>query len=364
MHLGSKIGKKSGGIPPRLGGGSIVGIDISDHTVKMVQISGRSQERIKIENCVAVQLPSGAMSDGKVANSADLVATLQQAAGFMGGLPKNVVVGVPNSIVTLQNFSYDPSSGMDMEDAATFETTQIAMVDDVNFDFFPTKEPGADGAQNVLLALTKKEDLEPILGALEEAGIQPVVVDTEDTARVNAFSYWINVHSPDLENSVVAVFDIGDEHTQVQVLQAGNILFNQDFQVGGKHLVREIQRTFQISLEEAEQMKISPNKPENYRDVLESFNAQVAQETRRALQFFYTVSTTGTAQKVERIFLTGGGSVYGGLAEAVTATNSIPTQVVHPLEYATVSGKVNQEQIRQSAARYTVALGLALRGLV
>ncbi|MDO5687126.1 MAG: type IV pilus assembly protein PilM [Neisseria sp.] len=362
MRLGSKIGKKPGKATVSLGGRTFVGIDISDHSVKMVQISGRSPEQVKVEGCAITPLPTGAVVDGKVANVDDLVVTLQQTASRMGGISKNVIAGMPNAIVTVQNFSYDPASGMDLNGAAEFEAAQISVIDDINYDYQAIGY--AQGSeQNVMLALAKKEDIEPYFGALEDAGLELSFADVETAARINAYSLWINTHSSDLENSVVAVFDIGEENTQALVLQAGNILFKQDFPVGGKHLSREIQRTYQVGLDEAEHMKMSANKPHDYKVVADSFNGQIAQEVQRVLQFFYTLSTSGGSQKVERIFLTGGGSQCNGLAENITAHSSVPTQALHPFEHVSVSGKVNQDQLRQNAARYTVALGLALRGL-
>ncbi len=362
MRLGSKIGKKPGKSLVSLGGRTFVGIDVSDDSVKMVQISGSSPEQVKVEGCAITPLPTGAVIDGKVANVDDLVVTLQQTANRVGGISKNVIFGMPAAAVTVQNFSYDPASGMNLNDAAEFEAAQISVIDDINFDYQAVGYVGG-GEQNVMLALAKKEDIEPFLGALEEAGLDPMFVDVETAARINAYSLWINAHSSDLENSVIAVFDIGEESTQALVLQAGNILFKQEFPVGGKHLSRDIQRTYQVSLDEAEHMKIAATRPQDYRAVADSFNAQIAQEVQRVLQFFYTVTTSGSAQKVERIFLTGGGSQNEGIAENLTAHSGIPTQVLHPFDFVPVAGKVNQEQIRQNAARYTVALGLALRGL-
>lgn len=358
---GKKV-KQTAKTAPQRGGRSFVGIDVSDHSVKIVQISGRSVDHVRVENCVIAPLPQGAVTDGKVTNENDLVVTLQQLSARVSGLGKNVVTCVPSLQSTLQNLAYDAGSGMDMESAAEFEAAQVAVLDDINFDFV-AQGKGPDGEDNLVIALAKKEDIEARVDAFASAGLEVAFMDIEDIARANAFSYWVNTQSLDLEDSLIAVFDIGEKQTKAQIMQGGTVLFRQDFSAGGVGLTREIQRTYQMSLEEAEHLKVSQNKPADYRSVAEVFQTQVAQEIGRTLQFFYT-SAAGSRQKVERIFLTGGGSQTEGLADMVIAQTSIPTQALHPLASVTASGKINQEQFKQNAARFTVAFGLALRGLL
>lgn len=356
MSFGKLSGGKKKTVSPSLSGGTFVGVDISDTSVKMVQISGRSPDKIKVENCAVTPLASGVISGGKLLKADDLVVSLQQTANRMGSVSRNVILGMPVSAVTLQNFAYDAGSGVDVESAAEFEAAQISgAVDDVNFDYQALSTGG------MLLALAKKEDIGPFQAAMEEANLTPSIIDVESAACVNAFSYWINTRASELERSVIAIFDVGDEQTKALVVQSGSILYKQEFGLGGKHLSRDIQRIYQISAEEAEHMKLAPNKPGNFRDVANSFGSQIAQEIQRVLQFFYTLSTGGA--NVERLLLTGGGSLCEGIEQIVSSQTGIPTQLVHPFEHAPFSGRNNNEQVARNAARYTVALGLALRGL-
>ncbi|MBQ5429568.1 MAG: type IV pilus assembly protein PilM [Neisseriaceae bacterium] len=354
------VGNKKTNSLPSLSGRSFVGVDIGDHSIKMVQVSKRSADSVQIESCAITPLPAGVVVGGKINNVDGLISSIQQTVSRMGGVSKNVIFGVPDATATVQNFAYDASSGLDMEGAAEFEAAQMSVIDDINFDYQAVGEVGRNG-QNVLLAIAKKEDIEPYLGTLDEAGIPPVLVDVEPVARINAYSYWINQNAPELEKAVVAVFEVGEESTQALVLQNGALLYKQNFSLGGKNFTRELQRASQVSADEAEKMKISANKSQEYQQVAESFNSQLLQEIQRVLQFFYTVASA--AQKVERIFLTGGGSQSAGVAEYVTEHSGVKTQLLHPANDVSLSGKVNQEQFKQNAARYTVAFGLALRGL-
>lgn len=355
------VGNKKTNSLPSLSGRSFVGVDIGDHSIKMVQVSKRGADQVQIESCAITPLPASVVVGGKINNVDGLISSIQQTVNRMGGVAKNVIFGVPDATATVQTFLYEASSGLGLEGAAEFEAAQISTsIDDVNFDFQTVGEVERNG-QKVLLALAKKEDIEPFLGALEEAGIPPVLVDVEPVARINAYSYWLNQNAPELGKSIVAVFEVGEESTQALVLQNGALLYKQNFSLGGKNFTRELQRASQVSSDEAEKMKLSANKSQEYQQVAESFNSQLLQEIQRVLQFFYTVASA--TEKVERIFLTGGGSQSAGVAEYITEHSGVKTQLLHPANDVSLSGKVNQEQFKQNAARYTVAFGLALRGL-
>ena len=364
MGLGNKQRKKSAPTSTQsISGREFVGVEINDHAVKMVQVSGRSLDNLKVENFAMTPLPVGVINGGKVGNSKELVACLQQTASRMGNLAKNVIFGLPSVVSIVQSFDYDESSGLNLEQAAEFEISQISSVDELNFDFVVTEKTGKES--KVLCAMSKKEDVEPFLAALEDANMSPALVDVETVAIANSFFWWINNNSTNLTNSIVVVCDIGEDVSQILLLSNGKVLFKQDFQFGGKRLTRDLQRECQLSADDAERMKKTTNKPQGYQVVADSFNEQVASEIQRALQFFYASGLYGSNDsKIERIFLTGGGCQVDGIEEAVSSTNGVLTQIVNPLGYAAVSSKVAQDQFKQNAARYTAAFGMALRGLV
>lgn len=99
MGLGNKQRKKSAPTSTQsISGREFVGVEINDHAVKMVQVSGRSLDNLKVENFAMTPLPVGVITGGKVGNSKELVACLQQTASRMGNLAKNVIFGIPSVV--------------------------------------------------------------------------------------------------------------------------------------------------------------------------------------------------------------------------------------------------------------------------
>ena len=146
------VGNKKTNSLPSLSGRSFVGVDIGDHSIKMMQVSKRSADQVQIESCAITPLPTGVVVGGKINNVDGLISSIQQTVSRMGGVSKNVIFGVPDATATVQNFAYDASSGLDMEGAAEFEAAQMSVIDDINFDYQAVGEVGRNG-QNVLVEM-------------------------------------------------------------------------------------------------------------------------------------------------------------------------------------------------------------------
>lgn len=71
----AKLPKKSSGLNNR----AAIGIDIDQHSIKMVQLSGRSLNQIQLEKYVIAKLPKNIIQGNKVQNYDQLVTYLQQA---------------------------------------------------------------------------------------------------------------------------------------------------------------------------------------------------------------------------------------------------------------------------------------------
>ncbi len=68
----------------RLNNRAAIGIDIDQHSIKMVQLSGRSLNQIQLEKYVIAKLPKNIIQGNKVQNYDQLVTYLQQAYAKLG----------------------------------------------------------------------------------------------------------------------------------------------------------------------------------------------------------------------------------------------------------------------------------------
>ncbi len=341
-----------------------VGVDISQNTIKMVQLSGRSLNQIQLEKYAIIKLPKNIIKGTQIQDYDLLVSYLQQAYAQLHSSNKNIVAAMPQNLVTTETLVHTKDSEQNQEDFIDYELSQIGALDEMNYDYQVLGQSVLPLGQKILLAAVRKEDLEPRIEIFESADLNLAYMDVDVFALSNAFSFWINHHTPELEEEKIAIIDISDSQMQAIVSQGGNILYKQETPVSNDQLIQLIQRTYQVSEEQAEAMKSGTNKPSDYQaQIADRFNIQVAQEIQRVLQFYYTTQSSDQFSSVRQIFLTGCASQQIGLAETVFSQTNTACQCVNPITYADHGSRVDLSQLQQDASSLTTAFGLALRGL-
>lgn len=362
-----------------------IGIDISQDAIRMVQLSGRSLNQIQLEKYAITKLPKNIIKGNRIQDYDQLVSYLQHAYAQLRSNNRNIVVALPQNVTTIETVVYNSrDSEMDLPSYAEYEISQLAPLDEVNYDYQVIGRSSQPLGDKVLLVAARKEEIEPRLEVFESAGLNPAFMDIDIFAQTNAFSYWINQHSSELSTEKVALINIGEHEMHALIVQEGQILYKQESSISGEQLNQLIQRTYQTNEEQAANMLKNNDKPIDYQSqIADRFNIQVAQEIQRVLHFYYTTQQNeqfssvytynggfGSATQqneqfssVKHILITGSASQQLGLPETVFSQTNTATECVHPITYANTSNKLDLSELQQSAASLTVAFGLALRGL-
>lgn len=365
MRLAKKQKNTNSKTSSNLSNRSAVGIDIGQHAIKMVQLSGRSLNQIQLEKYVITKLPKNIIKGNKIQDYEQLVTYLQHSYAQLHTSAKNFVAALPQSLATIETVIYnEKETDLDLDGFAEFEVSQIAPAEEMNFDYHPVGTSIIPIGQRVLLTAARKDDVEPRIEAFENADLPLAAMDIDLFAQNNAFSFWINQHAPELEHEKIAVFGIHATQMYAVITQNGQILYKQETSVSTEQLNQLIQRTYQVTEEKAAQMMNAATKPSDYQSaVADRFNSQVAQEIQRVLQFYYATQSSEQYSNVKHILITGTASQQPGLAETIFSHTNTATECVHPVLYATNSNKIDISQLQIDAPTLTLAFGLALRGL-
>lgn len=342
----------------------LIGVDISSSSVKLVELSqAPNNSGYIVERYVIETLPKDAFFDGNINNLDALAESLQRAWKRLGTKIKNISVALPAAAVITKKILLP--AGMrdeDLEYQVESEANQYIpfALDEVNLDFQVLgPAPGNADEVEVLLAASRKANVEDRVAAAQAAGLKVVVVDVEPFAAETAFSQ-IRAQLPDsAEDKCVALIDIGASVMNVNVLRNGQSIYTRDQQIGGEQLSQQIQTTFGLSAEQAEAAKRSGSLPDNYEsDVLSPFRESLVMEIARALQFFFTSSQYN---EVDYIVLAGGCAVLSGLDDAVATRTQVSTMVANPFALMTLSARIKNRQLQADAPALIVACGLAMR---
>lgn len=342
---------------------ALLGVDLSAHRVKVVELAPDGRDRLRLERYAIEAIEPGAIVDGQIEKPEAVAAALTRAIHRSGSKARNAALALPSSAVIAKRILLPAGlSEEDYEVQVESEASQYIpfAMDEVNLDF-QVLGPAEGSAEDVevLLAASRRERVEDRVALAEMAGLKPTVIDVEPFAARRVIDR-ISTFLPDQgAGQVLAVFDMGHVNTSLMVLLDGKTVFEREQPFGGELLTQEIARHFGLSLEEAEARKRAADLPDSYgNDVLTPFLEQAASEVARAIQL---LTTSTPHNHVDRIFLAGGVAVTAGLAEAVADRTQVATEILSPFQGMALSDASRRRNLEQDAPALMVACGLAMR---
>jgi len=344
------------------GQSAVLGIDISTAAIKLLELT-RSGARYRVESYSVSPLPQDAVIDKNIANIDVIANAIKLAVKQSGTKTKQACVAVAGSSVMTKVISMPSSLADDeMEEQILVEADQYVpySLDEVNLDF-EVQGPTENNSEmvDVLLAASRRENVEDRVEALEKAGLKTKVVDVEAFAMENAFALLSDQLPDSIENQTIAIADIGATMSTLNVIHDGRTVYTREQGFGGKQLTEEIQRRYGLSYEEAGLAKRHGGLPDNYiTDVLDPFKKAMVQQIARSLQFFVSSSAN---RGVDSIVLAGGCSSIAGLEKLVEQNLGIQAYVANPFINMTLSNRVKPQSLSNDAPSMMIACGLALR---
>lgn len=346
-------------------GRSVIGIDIGQYGIRMVQLSGRNLAQPVLEKYAVVSLPKHVFTGSEITDYEQFVSYLQQCYGKLKTNSKQANLALPSSKVTVEEgFIYRSDSEISLKEAVELEVAQIGALDEINYDWQVLSENSKE--KTVLVVAAKKEDVEKCNDLLEEVGLTAINIDVDFFAMANAFSFAQTAEYNEIDSGKVAMFEIGDTTMKALIIEDGNILYKHESNFGLEQLIQQIQMNYQIGESEALAMLTYVNeRPADFRTVaMDGFNMQIAQEIQRVMQFFYATQNIDVTSNIKQILISGSACVVdSGVVEAIYGQTSIATQHVNPVLLASNKSRLDETQLAAEASSLTIAFGLALRGL-
>ena len=341
----------------------LIGVDVSSTALKLVELTEAGKGAYRLERYAIEPLPKDVVSDGNIANLDQVADALRRAHKRLGSRNRNIALALPAAMVITKKIIVPAGqSEEELELQVETEANQYIpfALDEVNLDFQTLgPAPNSQDEVEVLIAASRKEKVEDRVAIADAAGLKPRVMDVESYATEEAFKLIAPSLPANGRDQNIALVDIGAHVTHFYVLRNNQFLFSRDQAFGGNQLTLDIQRAFNLSVEEAESAKKNQGLPENYdNDVLQPFMETLALEITRALQFFFTSTSYN---QVDQIVLSGGCALLPGLDELVAKRAGVATVVGNPFANMQTSDRIRPRQLAQDAPLLLIATGLALR---
>lgn len=341
---------------------SILGIDISSTSVKILELS-KNGEQYCIEGYGRATLPEKAM-EGNTIKDVDAVAgcikKLLISANFNCKL---AACAVPESSAISKIIQInDGLTEQEIEEVVIIEADKYIPypIDEINVDFNVIGPSTKNSAMvDVLIVASRTENVSNRVEVMNRAGLEARVVDVESYAVERACQLLKTDLPAGGEKKNIAVIDIGAAYTHLFILHGMKIIFSREEEFGGKQLIDAVVEHYGMSSQEALTAIEQGTLPEDYMiEVLQPFTELILLQVKRALQFFFS---TSHYTFVDHIILAGGIAKLPKIAQLLQEHINIPTSIANPLAKMSLSKKVNREIIENDSPMLMVACGLALR---
>ncbi len=205
----------------------------------------------------------------------------------------------------------------------------------------------------ILLAASERRVIQDRVNLVREAELEVSSINIDCLALYNTFKFIY----PDFKG-VVGLLDVGYKMTKLVILDNSIPYFSRDIESGRYNALQLLGNKMSLSINKAEEfeMGLSGNSPENILEITGSYIRYLVNEL--LLSFEYCERDLN--KKVERIYLTGGGSNTKGLSDELQKILAIPVDFLdlrHTLKVAPSSGS---KASLNNVANLAVSMGLTL----
>lgn len=336
-----------------------VGIDIGSHAVKICEFTGAGKG-LRLQSLGSSLLPAGAVEDGEL-KDADAVSTvIKNLIANLKIKSKKVAISISGYSVIMKKINLAVMTEEELEHHIQSEAEQYIPFDlsDVFIDFqdLKTNEEGEERT-DVMLVAAKKDVVNSYIDMLQSIGLKVVVVDVDAFALENSYEYNMG------QDSNVILVDIGSSKMNINIIAGGASVFARDVFLGSKQLTEQIQSRFDISFEEAEDLKICAQDPggrqAQMEEVFGKACTQWVMEINKALDFY---NSNYPDDPIDRMVLSGGGAHLTGLNQYFADESQLEVEIFDPFAAATIDAKtIDTSYAAFMGPEMAISTGLATR---
>ena len=333
-----------------------IGLDIGSGFVKVVEVDHSGDQPEVVRVAMRPLLPD-AIVEGEIMDYGLVSDTVRGLFQEIGVKNAEVVTAIGGHDVIIKKIEMDRMKESDAREVIRWEAEQHVPFDikSVELDF-QILNPHEEGLQmEVLLVAAKRELVDNKVGLLQDAGINPIVIDVDAFALHNAFEH----NHPEAMEGIIALVNVGHETTNVNILENGVPILTRDIPFGSRRIREDLQRERGLTAEQAEDVVQARETVDDLDRFVDSSADEVAVGIERASAF---LMTRDDGETLGRIFLSGGGARVPGMVESLGRRMNVETHLVNPFERVPVrADAAGTISIDEAAPMLLLPLGLALR---
>jgi type IV pilus assembly protein PilM len=343
----------------------LIGIDIGSHAIKLVRFN-LTAGSFQLLNLAMLPLPPDTVADGVIGDIPAVQNLLRRLIALDRITDKDVALALSGHSVIVKKVQTVRMSEDELASAMPYEAEQHIPFDvyDVNTDFqildTSPANGGGSGHMDVLLAAAKKDRVEELSLVAQGANLNPVVIDVDMLALINAFE--LN-YPEETRQHVISLLHLGASMMTVLILKDGLSVFQRDIGLGGNQYTAALQTALALSREDAEAVKVG-GRPWNQAQtdvlaVLRGVTEEILREIQRSFEFY--LASAGD-EPIEKVYLSGGCSRLKGLGSVLASRLNLAVEILNPFRRIDIPEKLfDVDYVNDMGSMAAVAVGLAIR---
>lgn len=341
----------------------MIGIDISDKSIKLVQLSDDKSRRLLAyggENLPDTAIENGVIVQPKIVQ--DGLQAIMKKQRISLRERHTIVASISETQSFLRVIEIPEMNEDEIGEAIQWEVAQHIPfgLENVYIDWQPLFGEGhkaLTGRREVQVGAAQKKVVDPLYSTLKELNMDVAAFELESQALVRALV------SPELRlKQGLLIVDLGASATNVIIHDHGALRFTATLERGSANIIAQVQ-TSDAELLSTRPHQVPDEEKERLSMALLPAMEELAVEVRGIVEFYNSIDAQ---HEVKEILMTGGGSNMPGLDKAfLKYFDNVHIQHGNPWVNV-VSGQKTPKvplDIRESA-RFTTAIGLALRAVI
>ncbi len=243
---------------------SVLGIDIGSQKIKVAEV--RAQGRDAVVSAIGIiDTPEGAVDHTGVYNSDAVGLALKQVLSECGAsVPQAVISIAGQASVLVRTLEVPRMNPAELKEHMQWEINRnIPFAEStVVSDFKPlTDEDPSSTNMDVVMAISPQSAIDTMIACVKKAGRTTAAIDVEPLSIARSV---MQSYDDAYSGQTICVVEMGHKTTSINIYRNGKLLMPRQIPVGGEMFTKAISDELQISMTEAEAMKIREAEiPEN-----------------------------------------------------------------------------------------------------
>lgn len=335
---------------------SYLGVDIGDSSLKLVELKKKGK-KIYLSNYAFSENISD-IKFTKIDDTAYLAKAITKVCQESRISAKRVTASLPTFAVFSSIINLNNVDKKNMAEAVADEARKVIPLPleemKIDFKLMPATE-GSDRANSrVFLTGSPKKLVRKYIDIFKQANLELLNLETETFSLVRSLL--------GSDKSTVMILEIGANSTDISIVKESIPVLNRSLEICGNTITSDLAKAMGLSFVQAEQFKIDLSVAEKSSGellptVIKTI-VPIVSEVEYMLDFF----NMSHQDKVEKIVLSGGGSMLTGLTEYLSSKLNIQVLVGDPFNRIVYAEEL-RPVINEVGPKLAVAVGLALRDI-